>query len=77
MKFSFAALLSVSSAALSRSQLLYNELDALSGTASELIAPEKNPIFNRISHTKNELATLKSLVLTSDVQKYNSAMNLL
>ena len=62
MKFSVAALLGVTSAALSRSQLLYNELDALSGTVYEFDTPEKDPIFNRIVHRKNELATLKGLI---------------
>ena len=68
MKFSVAALLGVTSAALSRSQLLYNELDALSLRVSEFYAPEKDPIFNRIAHRKNQLATLKSLVRTADGQ---------
>jgi hypothetical protein len=53
MKFSVAALLGVTSAALSRSQLLYNQLDALSGTVSEFDAPEKDLIFNRIYQTKD------------------------
>jgi hypothetical protein len=77
MKFSVAALLGVTSAALSRSQLLYNELDALSLRVSEFNAPEKDPIFNRIAHRKNQLATLKVLVRTADVQNYNNAMNLM
>jgi hypothetical protein len=77
MKFSVAALLGVTSAALSRSQLLYNELVALSLRASEFDALEKDPIFNKIAHRKNELATPTSLVRTVDVQNYNSAMNLM
>ena len=62
MKFSVAALLGVTSAALSQSQLLYNELDALSGRVYEFDTSEKDPIFNRIVHRKNELATLKGLI---------------
>ena len=77
MKFSVAALLGVTSAALSRSQLLYNELVALSLRASEFDAPEKDPIFNKIAHRKNALTTLKGLVRTADVQNYNDAMNLI
>ena len=77
MKFQIAALLGVTSAALSRSQLLYNELDALSLRVSEFDAPEKDPIFNRIVQRKNELATLKGLVRTVDVQNYNGVINLM
>ena len=76
MKFSVAALLGVTSAALSRSQLLYNELDALTAKVSEFDAPEKDPIFNRIAHLNNELTTLKGLVRSTDAKNYNGAMNL-
>jgi hypothetical protein len=43
MKFSVAVLLGVTSATLSGSQLLYNQLDALFGTVSEFDAPRKIP----------------------------------
>ena len=77
MKFSVAALLGVTSAALSRSQLLYNELVALSLRASEFDALEKDPIFNEIAHRKNELATPNGIVRTVDGQNYDGAMNLM
>ena len=77
MKFSVAALLGVTSAALSRSQLLYNELNTLSLRASEFEAPEKVAIFNKIAYRKNELATLKGLVHVGDARNYNGAMNLM
>jgi hypothetical protein len=77
MKFSVAALLGVTSAALSRSQLLYNELNTLSLRASEFEAPEKVAIFNKIAYRKIELATLKGLVHVGDARNYNGAMNLM
>ena len=77
MKFSVAVLLGVTSATLSGSQLLYNQLDALFGTVSEFDAPKKDPIFNRIARLNNELTILKGLVRTADSQNYNGAMNLM
>jgi hypothetical protein len=77
MKFSVAVLLGVTSATLSRSQFLYNQLDALYGTVSEFDAHEKDPIFNRIAHLNDELTTLKGLVGSVDTQNYNRAMNLM
>jgi len=71
MKYSIAALLVVTSAALSRSQLLYNELDALSRRVSEFDALEKDLIFNRITHRNNELATLKGLIRPANGQNPN------
>jgi hypothetical protein len=56
MKFAVAALLGVTSAALSEKQLLHNQLVALSGMVSEFDAPEKDAIFNRIAERKDELA---------------------
>ena len=56
MKFAVAALLGVTSAALSEKQLIHNQLVALSGMVSEFDAPEKDAIFNRIAERKDELA---------------------
>jgi len=56
MKFTVAALLGVTSAALSEKQLIHNQLVALSGLVSEFDAPEKDAIFNRIAERKDELA---------------------
>ena len=56
MKFAVAALLGLSSAALSQKQLLHNQLVALSGMVSEFDAPEKDAIFNKIAERKDELA---------------------
>jgi transposase len=56
MKFAVAALLGVTSAALSQKQLIHNQLVSLSGMVSEFEAPEKDAIFNRIAHRKDELA---------------------
>ena len=56
MKFTVAALLGVTSAALSQKQLLHNQLVSLSGMVSEFDAPVKDAIFNRIAERKDELA---------------------
>jgi len=56
MKFAVAALLGVTSAALSEKQLIHNQLVALSEIVSEFEAPEKDAIFNRIAERKDELA---------------------
>jgi len=56
MKFAVAALLGVTSAALSEKQLIHNQLVALSGMVSEFDTPEKDVIFNRIAERKDELA---------------------
>lgn len=56
MKFAVAALLGVSSAALTQKQLIKNQLIALSGLVSEFDTPQKDAIFSRISQRKDELA---------------------
>ena len=56
MKFAVAALLGVTSAALSQKQMIHNQLVSLSGMVSEFDAPEKDAIFNKIAERKDELA---------------------
>ncbi len=56
MKFAIAALLGVTSAALTQKQLIHNQLVALSKMVSEFDAPEKDAIFSRIAQRKDELA---------------------
>ena len=56
MKFAVAALLGVTSAAISQKQFLHNQLVALSGIVAEFDTPQKDAIFNRIAERKDELA---------------------